>query len=430
MQEKFLQSYKSLPACVYQFQTKFRNEKRAKSWLLRGREFKMKDAYSFHDSQEDLTKYFEEMRAAYHRIFHRAGIGDSTVDAYADGGEFTDIPSVEFQTFTDIGEDVLFFDESSDTWYNQEVTPSQAPSYAYSDESKEFTREMREGITGVQALIKEFGIDIEQSTKTLLYERDGKMMAVVLRSDYDVNMIKVRQIAGNGWEPATAQMIKKITWAEPGYAGLYNLPEEIELYVDDAVAPMTNFETWGNETGLHVTNCNWDRDISRPEEFYDLKEAKEGDINPKTGKSYEYRKTSEVGNIFDLWQKCSKAFDIKTTSENGDVFAPWMGCYGVGITRLMGIVAEVFADEKWLVWPESIAPYTHYIVVHGDHLDRAKQIARGLESEGKAVLIDDRDCGFGQKAADADLLGIPYRVVVSDRTQDQEGGYELTERIA
>ena len=253
------------------------------------------------------------------------------------------------------------------------------------------------------------------------------MIAVVLRSDYNLNDIKFSKIVGKWWKPASPETIHTHTGAEPGFAGLYNLPDTIQVYCDDAVEPMTNFETGGNETWIHVTNCNWDRDIKKPDTFYDLKDAKLGDLHPESEQEYRVKAGSEVGNIYDLGTKYSDAFGLKTTNKDGASIAPFMGCYGLGVSRTMGVIAELFADDKWLVWPENIAPYTHYIIVHGDHMDAAKTLANTLETEGGRVLIDDRDIWFGQKARDADLLGIPYRIVISNTTMEKQS-YEIKER--
>lgn len=421
---EFLRSYKQLPACVYQFQTKFRNEKRAKSGLLRGREFKMKDAYSFHLTPEDFQKFFESMKNAYIRVYERLGIGHITVPVFSDGGEFTPNDSVEFQTFTPIGEDVIFFDEIKQVWYNKEIAPSKAPKYNYSAEEKALEKHHLEWIIGVQSLIKQFNIPIEHSTKSLFYEKEGKLILVVVRSDYDVNEIKLRKIVGSGWKPASAELIKKITKSEVGYAGLYNLPEEVIAYVDEACEIMINFETGGNETGIHVINCNWWRDIKKPDQFYDLKVAKEKDINPNSEKEYRTEKASEVGNIFDLSQKYTEAFNLKITAQDGNVLHPYMGCYGIGISRTMWVIAEAMMTEKWLLWPESIAPYNTLIIVHGDNLEKAKILAKELERTWKEVLLDDRDIGFGIKMGDADIIGIPNIILLTDKTIEK-GGYEL-----
>ncbi len=421
---EFLRSYKNLPICIYQMQTKFRNEKRAKSGLLRWREFKMKDAYSFHPNEEDFIQFFETMKQAYIRVYERLWIGDITVPVFSDGGEFTPNDSIEFQTFTPIGEDTIFLDVTTNTWHNREIAPSKAPEYTYDTVKKKLEKNYLEGIIGVQALIEKFGIPIEQSTKSLFYERDNEMMLAVVRSDYDVNEVKLRKIAGPGWKPATAQTIEKFTRALPGYAGLYNLPENIQTYIDESCAGMINFETGWNETGLHVTNCNWGRDIPEPQKWYDIKTAKDSDLNPKNNEKYVTQKASEVGNIFDLSDKYTRAFQLKVTTEDGTVLFPHMGCYGIGISRTMGVIAEARMTDVWLNWPENIAPYHTLIVLHGNHKEAAIKIATALEESGHDVLIDDRDVGFGVKMGDADLLWIPNVILLTDKTKER-GWYEL-----
>ncbi len=269
---EFIQSYKDLDTCsVYQIQWKFRNEKRAKSGLLRGREFLMKDAYSFHSTQEDLDTYFEVMHSAYDRVFKRLWLADSTYYTFASGGDFSKY-SYEFQTELGIGEDIIYVCSDCGQAHNKEI--------------------------------------IEEG----------------------------------------------------------------------------NFVCVGCE-----------------------------------GHKYTLKIVSEVGNIFKLGSRFSDAFGLKYQSQDGTTGKIVMGCYGIGISRLMGVIAEKFADEKWLIWPESIAPYSHVIIVIGDNLAKAKQLAEKLESEWASVLIDDRDAGFGQKAGDADLLGIPTRIILSDKTLEKWG---------
>lgn len=276
---EFIQSYKDLDNCsAYQIQWKFRNEKRAKSGLLRGREFLMKDAYSFHRSQEELDTYFEVMHTAYDRVFERIGLAQSTYYTFASWGDFSKY-SYEFQTELGIGEDEIYICKKCGQAHNLEIIDPNA-----------------------------------------------------------------------------------FLCAECGHT------------------------------------------------------------------EYEKKIVSEVGNIFKLGSRFSDAFGLKYQDKEGKVQEHiYMGCYGIGISRLVWVIAEKFADEKWLVWPESIAPYSHVLIVIGDHLEEAKKLAESLEKIGHEVLIDDRDAGFGQKAGDADLFGIPHRIILSDKTLEK-GGYELKKR--
>lgn len=425
LMQEFTRSYKQLPACVYQFQTKFRNEKRAKSGLMRGREFFMKDAYSFHSTQENLDEYYEQVKTAYFRIFQRLGIGEKTHYVYASGGAFSKY-SHEFQLEIEVGEDLVFRDPGTNISYNKEIVISRVSPFNYSEKQETLEKHTKKGVIGVDDLCNFLSLKPQQTTKTLLLMNGEKMIAAVLRGDYDLNMMKLQDATGStNLRMATPAEIISHTGAEVGYAGLYNLPKNIAVYCDDGLESMTNFESGGNETGLHIKNINWWRDVEKPKKFYDIKEWQPGDLTP-TGDIYETFKASEIGNIFKLSTKFSKPFDLAVNTEDGKTVTPVMGCYGIGVSRLMGVVAEMYATEKWLVWPENIAPYNTLIVVHGDHLEKAKNLATMLEKEGKEVLIDDRDVWFGMKMWDTDLLWIPNIILLTDKTLEK-GWYELRE---
>lgn len=423
LMQEFTRSYKQLPTCVYQFQTKFRNEKRAKSGLMRGREFFMKDAYSFHTNQESLDQYYEEVKAAYFRIFHRLGIGEKTHYVYASGGAFSKY-SHEFQLEIEVGEDLVFRDPETGIAYNKEIVISQVSPFPYSEKQEALEKHTKKGIIGVDDLCDFLNLKPQQTTKTLLLMNGEKMIAAVLRWDYELNMMKLQDVI---WSThirmATPTEIVRHTGAEVGYAGLYNLPKTIEIFCDDGLETMTNFESGGNETGLHIKNINWWRDVEKPKKFYDIKEWQPGDLTP-TGVPYQTFRASEIGNIFKLSTKFSKPFDLAVNTEDGKTVTPVMGCYGIGVSRLMGVIAEMYATEKWLMWPANIAPYSTLIVVHGDNLEKAKTLATTLEKDGQEILIDDRDVWFGMKMGDTDLLWIPNIILLTDKTLEK-GGYEL-----
>lgn len=425
--QKFVSSYKDFPFALYQIQTKFRNEPRVKSGLLRGREFRMKDLYSFHTSVEDLKKYYEESKVVYMRVFERLGIGKDTVIALASGGSFTDDYSHEFQTICETGEDTLFFEKKSNIYYNKEVAPAKASPVKYED------REMKDredvegaGIVGVNDLAAFLKIPVEQTTKTMIYEtNDGRIIAAAVRGGYDINEDKLRKIVKAGaLKLATPETVEKVTGAKVGYAGILNLPKNVEVYLDESVDNRFNFETGANKTNFHSINVNFGRDLPRPEKFYDIKTAKKGDLNPETGTEYEVFKASEVGNIFPLYTKFTEAFDYKFIDRDGQEKPIYMGCYGIGTSRIMGIIVEKYHDDKGIVWPKAIAPFA----VHLIGLDlkdetiakKAHNIYNTLKSKGVEVLFDDRmDESAGAKFSDADLIGIPVRLVVSKRTGDK-----------
>lgn len=257
LMQEFARSYKQLPACVYQFQTKFRNEKRAKSGLMRGREFFMKDAYSFHTTQENLDEFYEVVKAAYFRIFERLGLKEKTHYVYASGGAFSKY-SHEFQLQIEVGEDLIFHDTETNMSYNKEIAPSKASPFSYAQEQKPLEKHSKKGVIGVGDLCEFLGIAPEETTKTLLLMNGEKMIAAVVRGDYELNILKLSDAVGStDLRMATTEEITKHTGAEVGYSGLYNLPKDIAIYCDDGLEVMTNFESGGNETGLHIKNLNW-----------------------------------------------------------------------------------------------------------------------------------------------------------------------------
>lgn len=428
--KKFNLSYKDLPTCVYQIQNKFRNEGRPKSGILRGREFGMKDAYSFHVSEEDLMEYYETMKEVYTKIFKRLGLGEKTVIALASGGDFTENYSHEFQTICETGEDVLFKDHKSGIIYNREVTPSKAPSIDdENEEEKALEDVLGEGLIGVAELSRFLNIPVEKTTKTLLFKNEnGEVIAAAVRGGYDVDEEKLKKILGcKTLEFADQDTVRRVTGAEPGYAGILNLPEEVKLIIDESVVGRKNFETGANKTNYHTINVNFGRDIKHPDQVYDIKVAREGDLNPESGEKYEILKTSEVGNIFPLNTKFTKAFDYKFMDKDGKEKIVYMGCYGIGPTRLMGVIAEVYNDENGLVWPKQVAPYMIHLVTLGNDeevLQIAENLHNELEERNIEVLWDDRNSGPGEKLSDADLIGIPIRAVLSKRSLEN-GGVEV-----
>lgn len=425
----YINSYKDLPKSVYQIGTKFRNEKRAKSGVLRGREFIMKDLYTFSKDQAQHEQMYEAIAEAYHKVYQRLGIGDLTHRVKADGGIFTKRYSDEFQTLSPIGEDTIYRVPESDIYFNQEVAPSQAIAHDQPSEQLAMEEMHTPGVIGVQQLAEVLGVPVERTVKTMLYVIDERVTAVAVRGDYVVNEIKLRMALDvKNITLADEETVRSVTGAEIGYAGLIGLPEEVRVVVDDSVQPLVNFELGANKTDYHNVNVNWERDIPIPDTFYDIKEVKTGDIHPESGKVYEVETAVEVGNIFPLETKYTDALDVFYTDENGVRQSIVMGCYGIGVSRLMGVIAEHFSDEKGLIWPENIAPYKVYLVSIGEKgAAEADSIYEELTAAGVEVLYDDREARPGDKFADSELLGIPYRVTISDRSVEA-GRYEYTVR--
>ncbi|MCK5080562.1 MAG: proline--tRNA ligase [Candidatus Moranbacteria bacterium] len=421
-------SYKDFPLALYQIQAKFRNEARAKSGILRGREFRMKDLYSFHRSPEGLKKFYEKSKGAYANVFERLGIGADTHITLASGGDFTKDYSHEFQTECEAGEDLVFKVKSSGVCYNREITPSQASEFKVKEGLKEMELVKGEGVISVQELIKFLKIDIERTTKTLVYETDqGDFLLVAIRGDYEINEEKLCKVAGveRIWL-AEAKKVKKLTGAEVGYIGVLNVPKKVKLFMDDSLRGRVNFEAGANKTNYHAVNVNFGRDLEEPKEFYDIKTAKEGDIFPETGEKYEVFKGSEVGNIFPLNTKFSEAFDYRYTDKDGSKKIVYMGSYGIGSTRAMGVIVEKLHDDKGIIWPEAVAPFKVHLISIGEN-EKAQELYEKLQTKGVEVLFDDRDMSPGGKFAEADLIGCPYRVVISAKTLEK-GKIEVKKR--
>lgn len=421
--KSFNVSYKDLPFAVYQIQTKFRNESRPKSGLMRGREFRMKDLYSFHKSEAELKEYYKVAKEAYFNVFNRVGLGAETYYVAASGGDFTEDFSHEFQTRCDTGEDIIFYSPEDKAAYNREVAPCMAVEPKNQEkEMGKYDEVFGENIIGVKELCEFLHTTPEHTTKTLFYDTDKGPIIAAVRGDYEVNEWKLQKAAQVKWvklcEPET---ITKLTGAQVGYAGIVNTPKGIPVYIDEAVKYLTNFETGCNKTNYHAVNVNWGRDVQMPEVMYDIKLAKEGDLYTETGKPYEVFRASEVGNIFPLNTKFSKAFNYYFTDENGKQQIVYMGSYGIGSSRVMGVIVEKFHDNKGIIWPKQIAPFQVHLV--GLNLDdeairkQAEELYERLKENNFEVLFDDRnDVSAGAKFADADLIGIPVRVVISKKT--------------
>lgn len=424
--QKYYLSYKDFPLSVYQIQTKFRNEPRAKSGLLRCREFRMKDMYSFHTSADDLKAYYETAKQAYWAVYERLGLKDDTYIALASGGDFTEDFSHEFQTRCDTGEDILFHVKSKNLTFNREVAPSMAaPIDESAEELQPIDHVESPGMVGVQAIADFLKIPVTKTIKTMLFENEkGEVLAAAVRGDYDVDTDKLKKVSGSHKiELASEATVNRVTNAKIGYAGLLNLPKEVRVFADDALKGRRNMEMGANRTNFHSINVNWGRDLPEPDQFYDIKVAKEGDHYPETGEQYEVFKAAEVGNIFPLYTKFTKAFNYQFIDTDNTQKEIYMGCYGIGSSRIMGVIAEKYHDENGLIWPEQIAPFTvHLIGLQLDDtemMERATALYTKLTAAGIDTLFDDRNARPGEKFADADLIGIPYRVVISKKTGDQ-----------
>jgi len=434
---EFIRSYKDLPTCVYHIQKKFRNEKRAKSGLLRGREFIMKDAYSFHANRDDFDAFYEEVKQVYMRCFERLWLWADTVIADADGWAISDKNSHEFQTYLEVWEDIIVSDSS---WYcyNLELA-SGIPDDKNIDETQqamEYIETVPE-IVNMEKMTKYFDAPNWQMLKTVVYklEKSGKYIAVAMRWDLDINEIKLRKFIQQKYDDtfvlADEWDLEKL-WTVRGFISpLKDADLDLECFWDESLKTVKNFFGGANALAKSTKNINIS-DLAITE-FWDFSEPVEWftSMNVEWEK-LTFKKASEVGNIFHLGTKYSKPFGLSYLDENNkmqDEVEMW--CYGIGVSRLMWVMAEYFMTETGIAWPEHIAPAMYYIIVMGeDNLDMATSLAKDLESKWETVILDDRmgrKDGFGQKAWDCELWGIPNRIVISPKTLEQ-WGYELMKR--
>jgi prolyl-tRNA synthetase len=434
---EFIQSYKDLPTCVYHIQKKFRNEKRAKSGLLRGREFIMKDAYSFHRDIENFDEFYEGVKTAYFSVFNRLGLWSDTVMADADGGAISDKNSHEFQTFLEVGEDIIVQD-SSGYCYNLELASGVPDDKNSSEvaEAMEYIDTVPE-IVNMEKMTKYFGAPNWQMLKTVIYklESSWKFVAVAIRGDLDINELKFWKYIRNKYKDtivlANEQDLESLGIVRGFISPLKDANLDIECYGDESLKTVKNFFGGANAIAKSTKNVNIDDlDIT---EFWDFSEPAEWFTSQSVPwEKLIFTRACEVGNIFHLGTKYSKPFGLSYLDENNKmVESVEMWCYGIGVSRLMGVMAEYFMTENGIAWPEHIAPASYYIIVMWeDNIKAAKDLAQNLESQGETVILDNRmgrKDGFGQKARDCELWGIPNRIVISPKTLEQ-GGYELMKR--
>lgn len=418
-----IQSYKDLPMSVYQLQTKFRNEPRAKSGLLRGREFGMKDMYSFHSTEEDLDEYYKKVIEAYLNVYSRCGM-----DAYvlqASGGAFTDKYSHEFSIKTDAGEDTMILCNSCKFAQNLEVAEGKYDNPSSDEEEKELTKVEVEREKTVKANAQAHNCDDWRILKSVVYMVEDKgPVGILIRGDFNVNENKVEKYFQARVRPANAEELNEYGLVEGFISPVAedgNPLESISFVADFSIKEMKNFVTGANKLGVDWANVNIGRDFE-VKDFADFVEVKEGFKCPQCGEQLSEEKAVEAGNIFKLGTKFSNDFDLKFTDSDGKQKPVIMGCYGIGNTRLLGTVVEASHDDNGIIWPKSIAPYHVHLIQLGDDEELntiAGKLYETMLSKGIEVLFDDRDARAGEKFNDADLIGIPLRLVISKRTLEE-----------
>ncbi len=421
---KFQISYKDLPFNLYQFSTKFRDEMRARGGLLRLREFVMKDAYSFHASEEDFKKEYENMRDTYSKIFDRLGL--KTIVVESDNGYIGGDYCHEFVVESPAGESKFFTTEDGSYAAHEEVAKFVVEEMHETEEEKPMEEVEGHGIIGVEELAKYLKIPVASTTKTILFEDEkGQVIAAAVRGGYDINEAKLKHAAWvHELKLASAETVKRVTGAEVGYAGLLNLPKDVRIFMDESMKGRKNFEMGANRTNYHSINVNFGRDLEEPETFYEFKLAKAG-YSADNGQKLIEKRGIEVGNIFQLgFHYSSKMKDASFVDEHNKPQPFYMGCYGIGLARTLAAVVEKHHDEKGVVWPKTIAPFQVHLVGLSE---KAEEVYKKLLENNIEVLFDDRSSvSAGEKFADADLIGTPVRLVVSQKTGEN---IEWKERI-
>ncbi|WP_404470392.1 proline--tRNA ligase [Sutcliffiella horikoshii] len=415
-----VKSYKKLPLSLYQIQTKFRDEKRPRFGLLRGREFLMKDAYSFHANAESLDETYEKMFTAYSNIFTRLGLNFRAV--IADSGAMGGKDTHEFMVLSEIGEDTIAYSTESSFAANIEM----APVVANYEKKAEAARDMEKVNTPDQKTMDEVAsfLQMEKSDliKSIVFKVDDKYVLVLARGDHEINDVKVKNFyQASVVETATAEEVQKVMGCSVGSLGPIGVPDSVEIIADTAVEYLVNAVTGANEEGVHNINVNPSRDFNA--QYTDLRFIEEGDISPDGQGVIKFAKGIEVGHIFKLGTRYSEAMGANFLDENGRNQPMIMGCYGIGVSRVLAAIVEQYHDENGIVWPKAVTPFdVHVIPVNMKNEEQAslaEEIYAELKNSGMAVLMDDRQERPGVKFADADLIGLPVRVTVGKKAEER-----------
>ncbi len=425
-----LRSYRQLPRNFYHIQTKFRDERRPRFGLMRGREFTMKDAYSFDRDVAAASKSYDAMYAAYVRIFERMGLTFRAVAA--DTGAIGGDRSHEFQVIADTGEDAIAYCPESDYAANVELAEALPLIANRASPTQALTKTATPGKSTCEDVAKLLGLSLSQTVKSLVLATDDKneggdvvktiVWLLLVRGDHSLNEVKASKVPGlkSGYRFATGSEIEDHFGCKPGYLGPIGLKKPVRLVVDRTVAAMNDFVCGANEANFHYTGTNWARDLAEPDLVADIRNVVEGDPSPDGKGKLAMQRGIEVGHVFYLGTKYSKAMNASYLDETGKPQLLEMGCYGIGVTRLLGAAIEQNHDERGIIWPTSMAPFTVVLCPIG--YDRsievkaaADQLHEQLLSQGIDVMLDDRGERPGAMFADWELIGAPHRVVLSDR---------------
>lgn len=422
-----VRSYKEYPMTLYQIQTKYRDEGRPRFGLMRGREFVMKDAYSFDLDEKGLDESYKKMYDAYCRIFTRLGLDFTVVDA--DSGAMGGSGSQEFMVKSPVGEDGIAYCDDCGYAANYEKCECIPTECEQIEGDLELEKIETPNAHTIEELVNSLGMAAHNFAKTIIYKADDKYIAAMVRGDRDVNEVKLKNLVGctDDLELAEPAVVRELTHAQVGFAGPIGL--DIPVYADKEVALMKNFVVGANETDMHYKNVNIGRDFE-PDTVADIRVVVTGDKCPKCGGSIKSEQGIEVGHIFKLGTKYSEALGLKYLDESGKQQTVIMGCYGIGVTRCLAAAVEQLHDDNGIIWPVSIAPYQAIVVPANykseEQMAAAEKLYEELNAAGIETLIDDRSERAGVKFKDADLIGIPVRVVVGKKVG--EGIVEYKER--
>ncbi len=420
-----IQSWRQLPVNFYHIQTKFRDERRPRFGVMRGREFTMKDAYSFDRDVEGAQKSYRIMYDAYMKIFNRMGLTFRAVSA--DTGSIGGSQSHEFQVIADIGEDLIVYDPESDYAANIELAAAPCLIATRSPASSPMTLTPTPGASKCEAVAELLGIPLASTIKSIVLATDpekgpAQIWLLLLRGDHELNEIKAGKIEGlnKGFRFATESEIIDTFGCKPGYLGPVGTKRPVKVIADLTVSNMHDFVVGANQEDAHLTGVNWGRDLPEPDLITDLRNVVVGDTSPSGKSKLAIQRGIEVGHVFYLGTKYSKALNATFLDESGKPALMEMGCYGIGVTRIAGAAIEQNHDERGIVWPRAIAPFE--VVVCGlgwgkseAVREESEKIYNALKAAGVDVILDDRDQRPGIMFAEWELIGVPVRITVGDR---------------
>ncbi len=423
-----LVSYKQLPVNFYQIQTKFRDEIRPRFGVMRAREFLMKDAYSFHISDQDLSREYQSMYDTYTRIFTRLGLKFRAV--FADTGAIGGNASHEFHVLADSGEDAIAFSDGSDYAANVELAEAISPgSRAIASEAmRKVETPTQKTCEDVAALL---GMPLTRTVKSVAIMTDnsdkktpdtsGQFILALVRGDHSVNEIKLAKLAGmSDYRLATEAEILEHLGSEPGFLGPLKPIKPIRIIADRSVASMHDFVVGANEAGHHLAGVNWGRDLPEPERIADIRNVIDGDASPDGNGTLRIARGIEVGHVFQLGRKYAESLHCTVLDDSGKAATPTMGCYGIGVSRIVAAAIEQNHDAAGIIWPDAIAPWQVAVCMINPKHDAsvaaaAQTLYDELNAAGIDTVLDDRGLRPGPMFADIELIGIPHRVVVSER---------------